>query len=85
MATSKAPATVRRYVASIASFHRAAEVANPCAIQTVKLAMRRMHNDKGRAQQQASGLNKGAIRKLLDSRGTRLLDLRTARCWFSAT
>lgn len=81
MAASKAPATVRRYVASIAAFHRAAEVANPCATQAVKLALKRMHNDKGRVQQQASGLNEGAVRKLLDGRGmdgrgTRLLDLR---------
>src|SRR5580658_8073045 len=43
MAASKAPATVRRYVSSIATFHRAAEVANPCDTQTVKLALRRMH------------------------------------------
>lgn len=70
MAASKAPASVRRYVASIASFHRAAEVANPCETQTVKLAQRRMHNAKGRAQLQASPLNEGAVRRLLDARGS---------------
>jgi hypothetical protein len=31
MAASRAPATVRRYVSSVATFHRAAGVANPCA------------------------------------------------------
>jgi site-specific recombinase XerD len=69
MAASRAPSTVRRYVASVASFHRAAEVANPCETQAVKLALRRMHNAKGRAQVQASPLNEGAIRKLLEARG----------------
>jgi site-specific recombinase XerD len=76
MAASKAPATVRRYVSSIATFHRAAEVANPCEAQAVKLALKRMHNAKGRAQQQAAPLNEGLVRKLLDARGTRLRDLR---------
>jgi integrase len=80
MAAGKAPATVRRYVASIASFHRAAEVANPCETQAVKLALRRMHNAKGRAQVQASPLNEGAVHKLLAARGgqhwNRMRDLR---------
>jgi len=69
MAASKAPASVRRYVSSVASFHRAAVVANPCEAQAVKLALRRMHNAKGRAQLQASPLNEGAVRKLLEARG----------------
>jgi len=82
MAVSKAPATVRRYISSVATFHRAAGVANPCEAQAVKLALKRMHNAKGRAQQQASPLNEGAVRKLLDARGSGsrrgnpLLDLR---------
>lgn len=76
MAAVKAPATVRRYVSSIASFHRAAEVANPCETQKVKLALKRMHRDKGRAQQQAGPLNEGQVRKLLETRGNRLRDIR---------
>ena len=46
MAGSKRrPATVRRYVSSIATFHRAAGVANPCETQAVKLALKRMHHE----------------------------------------
>ena len=69
MAASKAPATVRRYVSSVATFHRAAEVANPCETQAVKLALRRMHNAKGRAQVQPSGLTEVRVRDLLKVRG----------------
>jgi integrase len=76
MAAIKAPATVRRYVSSIAAFHRAADVTNPCAAQAVKLALKRMHNTKGRAQQQAAPLNEGQVRKLLEARGSRLRDIR---------
>lgn len=69
MAASKATATVRRYCASLAMFHRAAGVANPCEELTVNLALKRMHNEKGRAQLQPSGLNEGHVRKLLEVRG----------------
>lgn len=76
MASSRTPATIRRYVSSIAAYHRAAEVANPCAAIAVKLALKRMHNAKGRAQQQAGPLNEGLVRKLLEARGNRLRDIR---------
>jgi site-specific recombinase XerD len=76
MAAVKAPATVRRYVASIATFHRAAGVANPCEVQTVKLALKRMHNTRGRAQEQAHPLNENLVRDLLKARGTRRRDIR---------
>jgi site-specific recombinase XerD len=76
MAAIKTPATVRRYVSSIATVHRAAKVANPCEGQIVKLALKRMHHEKGRAQQQAAPLNEGLVRKLLEARGTRLRDMR---------
>jgi site-specific recombinase XerD len=66
-AASKAPATVRRYCASLGMFHRAAGVANPCEALAVNLALKRMHNAKGRAQVQPSGLNEGHVRKLLDA------------------
>jgi site-specific recombinase XerD len=58
MVISKAPATVRRYISSVATFHRAAQVANPCETQAVKLALKRMHREPGRLQQQA-GVNGG--------------------------
>jgi len=76
MAVVKATATVRRYVSSVSAFHRAAEVVNPCAAQAVKLALKRMHNARGRAQHQAEPLNEGTVRKLLEARGSRLRDIR---------
>ncbi len=45
------------YVSSVATFHRAAAVANPCEALTVKLALKRMHRERGRAQAQAAPLN----------------------------
>jgi hypothetical protein len=57
MAISRAPASVRRYVSSIAYFHRAAGQPNPCDGMVVKLALKRMHRERGRAQQQAGPLN----------------------------
>ena len=57
MAASKAPATVRRYVSTVATFHRAAAVANPCEVLVVKLALKRMHRERDRAQAQAAPLN----------------------------
>jgi len=56
-AQTKKPGTVRRYVASISFMHRAAGVEpNPCASNIVKLALRRMHVEKGRRQDQAQGV-----------------------------
>jgi len=56
-AAIKKPGTVRRYVASISFMCRAAGVEpNPCASNIVKLALRRMHVEKGRRQDQAAGV-----------------------------
>jgi site-specific recombinase XerD len=80
MAASRAPASVRRYVSSVGTFHRAAELANPCEALKVDLALKRMHREHGRAQVQASPLNEGAVHKLLATRGgkhgNRMRDLR---------
>ena len=76
MAASRAPATIRRYTSSVAIFHRAAGVANPCDSLTVKLALKRMHRERGRAQQQAAPLNDELVRQMLRARGARLRDLR---------
>ena len=52
----KAPATVRRYVSSIATFHKALRLANPVDSVVVKLALQRMHRIRGRRQAQVQGL-----------------------------
>ena len=76
IAASKAPATVRRYVSSVATFHRAAGVASPCEAQTVKLALKRMHRERGRAQGQAAPLNDKLVARMLAAAGSTLRDLR---------
>jgi integrase len=76
MAASRAPATVRRYVSSIATFHRAAGVANPCEAVIVKLALRRMHRERGRAQQQAAPMTDRLVADMLAKAGSTLRDLR---------
>jgi integrase len=76
MATIRAPATIRRYASSVAIFHRAAGVANPGDSLTVKLALKRMHRERGRAQQQAAPINDEMVRRMLRVRGNRLRDLR---------
>ena len=65
MAEVRAPATVRRYCASIASMHRAAGLAPPTAMQPVKLALRRMARAKGGRQRQAEPLNRPALDRML--------------------
>ena len=76
MAKLRAPATVRRYVASIASAHRAMGVANTPRSEPVRRALQRMHRRQGRRQAQAKGLT-GALReRLLDAQGDTLIDAR---------
>src|SRR6195952_5705923 len=76
MAAGKAPATVRRSVSSIATFHRAAGVENPCAALVVTLALKRMHREHGRAQQQAAALTDRLVADLLTKAASTLRDLR---------
>ncbi len=76
MAESRKPATIRRYVASIAKLHRAATLVDPTSTDVVRLALRRMHRAKGRRQDQAHGLTAPLRGRLLDGMGTRLIELR---------
>jgi integrase len=61
---------VRRHVSSIATFHRAAGVANPCDGPAVKLALKRMHRALGRAQKQAAPVSDGLVERMLAAAGT---------------
>ena len=74
MAEDRAPATVRRYVASIAAAHRAAGCPDPAAGEPARLALRRMHRDRGRRQAQAQGLTWPLRNRLLAAAGDRLID-----------
>ena len=72
----RAPATVRRYVASIAAAHRAIGLEKTARSEPVRRALQRMHRRKGRRQEQAKGLT-GALReRMLDAAGEALIDAR---------
>jgi len=75
-AAKKRPATIRRYVSSIAHLHRAAELPVPSDSNAVKLALRRMMKGDGAAQQQADGLTRRLVDRALHAGGGRLRDLR---------
>ena len=76
MARVRAPATVRRYVASIAAAHRAAGVEEPAGSEPVRRALQRMHRRKGRRQAQAEGLTWPLRERLMDATGESLADAR---------
>ena len=74
MAETRAPATVSRYVASIAAAHRTAGAGEHATAEPVRLALRRMHRQKGRRQEQALGLTFDLRQRLLEASGDRLID-----------
>ncbi len=74
MAGVRAPATVRRYLASIAIAHRAVGAGGTVASPLVKLALKRMHQSRGRRQVQAHGLTWPLRQRLLKAAGDRLID-----------
>ena len=76
MAATRAPATVRRYVASIAVAHRAAGSPEAPRSPAVKLALKRMHRDRGRRQAQAPGLTWPLRQRLAEAAGDRPIDVR---------
>ena len=82
MGTLKAPATVRRYMSSVATFHRAAGLPSPCEALEVRLALKRLHRAKGRAQAQAQAqaqaraLTRALVNRMLASAGATLKDAR---------
>lgn len=76
MGALKASATVRRYVSSIATFHRAAGLPSPCRALEVRLALKRLHWAKGRAQAQATALTRSLIDRMLAAAGATPKDAR---------
>ena len=74
MARARAPATVRRYVASIAAVHKALGHAKAARAAPVQLALKRMHRTKGRRQAQARGLTWPLRQRLLAAAGKRPID-----------
>ena len=76
MGEEKAPATIRRYVSSVATFHHAARLPNPCQDEAVRLALKRLHRARGRAQNQASPLTRDLVDRMLAAAGRGARDLR---------
>jgi site-specific recombinase XerD len=68
----KKPATVRRYVATIARIHVGAGLASPCASEPVRLALREMALSTTARQRQAWALGWKEIKEFVDSAGTGL-------------
>lgn len=76
MGEIRAPASVRRYVASVASIHRAAGVADPTKAEVVRLALKRMARARGTRQRQAAPIGELEVERILATAGSRLADLR---------
>ena len=65
----KKPATVRRYLATIACAHRAAKLQNPNDDETVKLALKGLYNKTPMRQRQAKALGWHEIKRFLITAG----------------
>ena len=76
MARKLAPATVRRYVSSLCTVHRAIGLESPLEFVSVQLALKRMHRRKGRRQNQVLGLTWALRQRLIAAAGERLIDTR---------
>jgi site-specific recombinase XerD len=75
-AVLKSPATVRRYIATIAHMHRAAELADPTKAEAVRLAIIRLVRAKGSRQRQAAPLGELAVERILATQPKTLSGLR---------
>ena len=76
MGRIKTPATVRRYVSSIATVHKALQETNPLDSGAVRFALQRMHRRRGRRQAQVQGLTWPLRNLLIEATGDRPIDAR---------
>ena len=76
MASVRAPATVRRYVFSIAGVHKAAGERSPLEHASVHRALQRMRRRNGSRQTQVRGLTWELRRRLIEAAGDRTIDVR---------
>jgi integrase len=72
----RAPATVRRYVASVATLHRAAELPDPTKSTAARFALKRLARAKGTRARQAAPLDQLAVERILARTGDGLIDRR---------
>lgn len=76
MGESRKPATVKRYVASIAHLHRAAGLDDPTKANPVKLALKRLCRRHDTRQDQAAPLGELAVERVLATTKDSLIDQR---------
>ncbi len=65
----KKPATVKRYVATVARVHIAAGLLNPCSSEAVRLGLKKMGRETSARQDQAHPLGWKEIKEFIDSAG----------------
>jgi hypothetical protein len=68
----KKPATIKRYVATIARVHIAAGLLNPCSSEAVRLGLKKMGRETSARQAQAHPLCWTDIKEFIDSAGVGL-------------
>src|ERR1700675_738398 len=66
---SKKPATIKRYVATIARVHVAAKLLNPCSSEAVRLGLKKMGRETSARQDQAHPLGWKDIKEFIASAG----------------
>src|ERR1700679_679683 len=69
---SKKPATIKRYVATIARVHIAAGLLNPCSSEAVRLGLKKMGRETSARQDQAHPLGWKDIKEFIGSAGVGL-------------
>jgi integrase len=65
----KKPATIRRYLSTIALAHRVAKFPNPCVEEPVRLALKGLTNEVSVAQRQAKGVGWTEIKRFIECAG----------------
>jgi integrase len=68
----KKPATIKRYVATVARVHVAAKLLNPCSSEAVRLGLKKMGRETSARQDQAHPLGWKEIKEFIDSAGVGL-------------
>src|SRR6202166_5197422 len=68
-AAGKKPATIKRYVATIARVHIAAGLLNPCSSEAVRLGLKKMGRETSARQDQAHPLGWKDIKEFIDGAG----------------
>jgi integrase len=72
MKAGKRPATVKRYVATIARVHIAAGLLNPCSSESVRLGLKKMGRETSARQDQAHPLGWKDIKEFIEGAGESL-------------